>query len=195
MASSAVRPARDRLLEAASRLFYAHGMNATGIDAVVAEAEVAKKSLYNNFSSKEELMLAYIEARHEEWLQLYREREALASSATARVLAVFDAYIDHASAAYEHGFRGCGLLNAAAELPAGAAGRSAVRQHKEQVETILAEHLRSLTEDEDVAVATAEHLSFLLEGAISRAGLEGGPDRLRRARALAASLLDALASR
>ncbi|GAB3054794.1 TetR/AcrR family transcriptional regulator [Sediminivirga luteola] len=199
MAPSTARPARARLLEAASRLFYAHGMNATGIDAVVAEADVAKKSLYNNFSSKEELMLAYIEARHEEWLQLYREREELASSATARVLAVFDAYIDHASQAYEHGFRGCGLLNAAAELPAGAAGRTAVRQHKEQVEAILAEHLRSLTaeadEGERVAVATAEHLSFLLEGAISRAGLEGGPDRLRHARALAASLLETLAAR
>ena len=50
--------ARERLLAAASRLFYAQGMTATGIDAVTAEAGVAKMSLYNNFSSKEELMRA-----------------------------------------------------------------------------------------------------------------------------------------
>lgn len=116
-----------------------------------------------------------------------RER-VLAASARERVLAVFDAYIDHAQSGYVHGFRGCGLLNAAAELPAGAPGREAVRRHKEQVESILAEHLR----DAGVAdpAGTAEHCAFLLEGAMSRAGLEGGPGRLTHARALAAALMD-----
>lgn len=183
--------ARERLLEAASRLFYANGMVATGIDAVTAEAGVAKMSLYNNFSSKEELMLAYIEARHEEWLQFYRDRAEHADSAVDGVLAVFDAYIDHASAAYPHGFRGCGLLNAAAELPAGSAGRDAVRRHKEQVEAILAGHLLAVA-PAPAATEAAEHLAFLLEGAMSRAGLEGRPDRLMRARDVARVVIEAL---
>ena len=119
----AKRPARESLLEAAARLFYSDGVAATGIDSITAAAGVAKKSLYNNFASKADLVAAYLAARHEEWLALYRERAAAAVTPQDRVLAVFDAYIDHANFAYEHGFRGCGLLNAAAELPAGAPGR------------------------------------------------------------------------
>ena len=193
MASTEVRSgsARERLLDAASRLFYADGMVSTGIDAITAEAGVAKKSLYNNFSSKEELMLAYIEARHAEWLDLYRARAEAAATPREGVLAVFDAYIDHASAGYAHGFRGCGLLNAAAELPAGSAGREAVRRHKEQVESILATHLAAITSPGPAAHA-AEHCAFLLEGAVARAGLEGAPDRLLHARQLASALVDAL---
>src|SRR5208282_2055634 len=111
--------ARQQLLEAAARLFYADGLAATGIDTITAEAGVAKMSLYNNFSSKADLVRAYLEARHEEWLALYRRRLESARDPREAVLAVFDAYTDHAALAYQHGFRGCGLLNAAAELPAG----------------------------------------------------------------------------
>ncbi|BBE24583.1 TetR family transcriptional regulator (plasmid) [Arthrobacter sp. MN05-02] len=188
---SGVGSARERLLGAASRLFYADGMAATGIDAITAEAGVAKMSLYNNFSSKEELVLAYIDARHEEWLELYRHRAANATSPVDGVMAVFDAYIDHASVAYLHGFRGCGLLNAAAELPVGAPGRDAVRRHKEQVESILVGHLAGIVSQSE-AEETAEHLTFLLEGAMSRAGLEGQPDRLERAKAIGRELVGSL---
>ena len=186
-----MRPARERLLTAASRRFYDDGVNATGIDAITAEAGVAKKSLYNNFSSKAELVSAYIDARHEEWLGLYRAHSSQAVTSEDRVLAVFDAYIDHANDAYGNSVRGCGLLNAAAEFPAGAPARVAVRAHKEQVERILVEGLDVLT-DEGNARDLAEHFSFLLEGAVARAGLEGTPARLERARDIAARMLSAL---
>ena len=183
--------ARDRVLAAAARLFYAHGIEATGVNAITAAAGVAKMSLYNNFASKDDLVNAYIEARHEEWLGLYAVRVSGATTASERVTAVFDAYIDHAELGYEHGFRGCGLLNAAAELPVGAAGREAVRRHKEQVESILVSHLTELTSPAD-ATMLAEHCSFLLEGAMARAGLEGASTRLVHARALAASVVAGL---
>jgi AcrR family transcriptional regulator len=185
--------ARQQLLEAAARLFYADGLAATGIDTITAEAGVAKMSLYNNFSSKADLVHAYLEARHGEWLDLYRRRLERADGPRDRVLAVFDAYADHAALAYEHGFRGCGLLNAAAELPAGDPGRAAVRAHKEEVEDLLAGHLEAMVPgDPDRARAMAEHLSFLLEGAVARAGLEGGDARLRHAREIASGLIGAL---
>ncbi|MEU3431119.1 TetR/AcrR family transcriptional regulator [Streptomyces gardneri] len=187
------RPARKRLLEAAARRFYADGVAATGIDTITADAGVAKMSLYNNFASKSELVLAYLDARHEEWLGLYRARIERAGGPRDGVLAVFDAYADHAAFAYEHGFRGCGLLNAAAELPAGDPGRGVVRAHKEEVERLIAGHLEELLPERPTeARATAEHLAFLLEGAMARAGLEGDGERLRHARALAATLLDRL---
>ncbi|MFE7582461.1 TetR/AcrR family transcriptional regulator [Streptomyces gardneri] len=187
------RPARKRLLEAAARRFYADGVAATGIDTITAEAGVAKMSLYNNFASKSELVLAYLDARHEEWLGLYRARVERAGGPRDGVLAVFDAYADHAAFAYEHDFRGCGLLNAAAELPAGDPGRGVVRAHKEEVERLIAGHLEELLPERPAeARATAEHLAFLLEGAMARAGLEGDGERLRHARELAATLLDRL---
>ena len=187
------RPARELLLDAAARLFYARGVAATGIDTITAEAGVAKKSLYNNFTSKADLVGAYLEARHEEWLGLYRKRLEGAVAPAEQALAVFDAYLDHANAAYQHGFRGCGLLNAAAELPTGDPGRAAVRQHKEEVQDLLARHVTALVPGRESQVpAVAAHLAFLLEGAMARAGLEGGDAPLRQARAIAAQLLDAL---
>jgi AcrR family transcriptional regulator len=186
--------ARDRLLTAAAECFYDRGVTATGIDTITATAGVAKMSLYNNFASKDELVLAYLEARHEEWLRLYRARLKTAHDARAGVVAVFDAYLDHAEMAYAHGFRGCGLLNAAAELPAGSPGRDAVRRHKEQVESLLAAHLAALGVVSGGRVASlAEQLAFLLEGAVARAGLEGTSERLHHARALALQLVDAVA--
>lgn len=174
------RPARERLLAAAAECFYANGVNGTGIDTITAAAGVAKMSLYNNFASKDDLILAYLTARHEEWLGLYRARLAQAEDPMARILAVFDAYIDHAEMAYSHGFRGCGLLNAAAELPAGAPGRAAVRRHKEEVESILATHLEEFAID--ARRDLAQDLSLLLEGAVVRAGLEGNSQLLHYAR-------------
>lgn len=187
------RPAREALLEAAARRFYANGLTGTGIDAITAEAGVAKKSLYNNFASKADLVTAYLYARHEEWLALYRARLEKAATPQDRVLAVFDAYADHADLAYEHGFRGCGLLNAAAELPAGDPGRAVVRRHKEEVEALLAEHLAELLPDAAGHTAPlAQHLAFLLEGSMVRAGLEGDDRCVLEARRIAATMIGAL---
>ncbi|MBO1336866.1 TetR/AcrR family transcriptional regulator [Streptomyces sp. VRA16 Mangrove soil] len=193
MTSTGKGAAREQLLAAAARRFYADGVAATGINAITAEAGVAKMSLYNNFSSKADLVKAYLDARHEEWLELYRRRLAGTSDARGGVLAVFDAYADHAAFDYEGGFRGCGLLNAAAELPPGDAGRTVVRRHKEEVESLLALHLTELLPGRDDEVrALAEHLAFLLEGSVVRAGLEGAGTRLRHAKTLAEQLLDRL---
>lgn len=187
-------PARDRLLKAAAELFYAEGVGATGIDAITARAGVAKMSLYNNFSSKSDLVNAYIQSRRAEWEGLLDERMRHAATPKERVLAVFDSYVDHAALAYEWGFRGCGLLNAAAELPVGDCGRTSVAAQKEDVERLFEEHLADMRPGEDALVSeTAEHLSFLLEGAMSRAGLDGHDGRLKAARKIALSLLDRLA--
>lgn len=180
------RPARDRLLQAASEEFYASGVTGTGIDTIIATAGVAKKSLYNNFDSKDALVAAYLEERHREWLALFEARLAKAATPAERVLAVFDAYADHVHFDYRDGWRGCGLLNAAAELPVGHPGRAAVRAHKDEVEGLLREHLAEITETPD---ALAAHLSLLLEGSMAKSGLEGTDAWVQTARGLAEALL------
>src|SRR5690606_34124670 len=119
----------------------------------------------------------YLQIRHAEWLSLYEARVQQAKGPAERDLSVFEAYADHAEHAYERGFRGCGLLNAAAEFPAEDAGRKAVRAHKEEVEALLNKHLTELMpSDMERSTRLARHLAFLLEGAIVRAGLEGNSD-------------------
>ncbi|NLP56189.1 TetR/AcrR family transcriptional regulator [Acinetobacter baumannii] len=184
------KTARQKILDAAATLFYNDGITATGINTVTAKADVAKMSLYNNFSSKGELVEAYIAARHQEWLDLYQKRLEKTKTAKEAILAVFDAYQDHAEFAYEKGFRGCGLLNAAAEFPANSSGRNAVRQHKEQVEAIVAEHLNHLLKDSQRVSYIASQLAFLLEGSMARAGLEGSSRQLQLARQMAEDILD-----
>ncbi|MFX5598568.1 TetR/AcrR family transcriptional regulator [Acinetobacter baumannii] len=184
------KTARQKILDAAATLFYNDGITATGINTVTAKADVAKMSLYNNFSSKGELVDAYIAARHQEWLDLYQKRLEKTKTAKEAILAVFDAYQDHAEFAYEKGFRGCGLLNAAAEFPANSSGRNAVRQHKEQVEAIVAQHLNHLLKDSPRVSYIASQLAFLLEGSMARAGLEGSSRQLQLARQMAEDILD-----
>ncbi len=187
------RPAREKLLKSASKLFYADGIATTGIDAVTADAGVAKMSLYNNFASKSDLVAAYLNERHQEWLGLYRSRLEHAADPVSRLLSVFDAYTDHAHFEYKRGFRGCGLLNAAAELPAGDPGRDTVKLHKEEVEALLATHLDELAPQRGkLNAVTARQLSFLLEGAMARAGLEGNDTCLSEARQMANDLVSAL---
>ncbi|EKN6086430.1 TetR/AcrR family transcriptional regulator [Yersinia enterocolitica] len=184
--------AYEKLLNAARVLFYNHGINGTGIDAIVKRAGVAKKSLYNNFASKDELVATYLMVRHEEWLALYDRRFQVAGTPRERVMAVFSAYGDHADYAYENGFRGCGLLNAAAELRAGTPGRQAVREHKEEVENILAVHLTELMNgNAESARSMARHFAFLLEGSISRAGLEGNSNCVMQAGLIAEQMMEA----
>lgn len=186
-------PVRERLLKAAAELFYSDGVGATGIDAITARAGVAKMSLYNNFSSKADLVNAYLQARHAEWQELYQERLRHAATPQERVLAIFDSYVDYAACEYERGFRGCGLLNAAAELPMGDSGRATVASQKEEVERLFKEYLRDIKPEANAAVdETAEHLSFLLEGAMARAGLDGHDARLKTARKIAVSILQQL---
>ncbi len=190
MAEESSLPVRERLLAAAAVLFYEQGIAATGIDSITKRAGVAKQSLYNHFASKAELVSAYLQVRHQEWLDLYAKRLQAATTPQAGVLAVFAAYQDHAERAYEHGFRGCGLLNAAAELPVGADGRDIVRAHKEQVEQILHSHLQALFSDRHTVESLARHLAFLLEGAITRSGLEGSSACMQQAAAMAEHLLN-----
>ena len=82
---------RQHLLATAWRLFYRHGYRPVGIDTLLAEADLAKMTLYNHFSSKDDLIVAVIRKRSEEVLVGLADAVATAGrSSEARVLAVFD---------------------------------------------------------------------------------------------------------
>jgi len=120
------RPARTRLLETATRLFYAEGVHAVGVDRIIAEAAVAKATFYHHFASKDDLVLAYV-VEHSSW-----QRAAIATiedaSPRARLEKIFAAMCDlGAGPAY----RGCPYINVAAEYPDPAHPvRQAVAEHR-----------------------------------------------------------------
>ncbi len=105
--------ARERLLAAAEELFYEEGINTVGIDRVIERAGVAKASLYNVFGSKDELIRAYLGARHEARKERVAQRLARHDTPREKILALFD---DMRETAAKAGFRGCAFVRASAEL-------------------------------------------------------------------------------
>ena len=183
------KTAKQKILDAAAILFYNDGIISTGINSITDKAKVAKMSLYNNFPTKADLITSYIEARHQKWLDLYALRNQQAHTPIDKIVAVFEAYQDHAEFAYEKGFRGCGLLNAAAEFPAHSAERLAVKAHKDEIENIISTQLAYIISDADKVKQMALLLSFILEGSIARAGLESSSEKVQAATAMVKTLL------
>lgn len=84
--------ARDRILETAYDLFSRHGTLAVGVDRIVAEAGVAKMTLYRHFPSKDDLVIAFLQRRRERWAGWLRsEAERLAPDVRDRPAALFEA--------------------------------------------------------------------------------------------------------
>ena len=105
---------RERLIEAGLKLFYREGFHATGIDAVIAEAGVAKKTLYTHFKSKEDLILAVMRRRDELYRSWFmREVEKRSTSPEKRLLACFDVIGGWVKSKQ---FYGCACINASAEF-------------------------------------------------------------------------------
>jgi AcrR family transcriptional regulator len=90
--AAATDDARERLLRTAYDLFSVHGIQAIGVDRIVAESGVAKTTLYRHFRSKDELALAVIARREERWSRDWLQAEALARGRTGeeRLLVLFD---------------------------------------------------------------------------------------------------------
>ncbi|KAA2262372.1 TetR/AcrR family transcriptional regulator [Solihabitans fulvus] len=102
--------ARRRLLDTASRLFYAEGIHTVGIDRIIAEAGVAKATFYHHFKAKDDLVIAYLTEEYGRQRVVF---EAIEGSGTERIGAIFDML---GTASCGPGFRGCPFLNAATEF-------------------------------------------------------------------------------
>jgi AcrR family transcriptional regulator len=109
-------PAGERILTAASALFYARGIRTVGVDAIADAAEVTKKTLYDRFGSKDNLIAAYLEERNRVWHLFLDEQLAARAPRTPEevILALFAALTDWLAVSQ----RGCGFINASVELAA-----------------------------------------------------------------------------
>src|SRR5215207_9345724 len=121
--------ARQRLLETADRLFYAEGVRSVGIDKIIAEAGVAKMTLYTHFPSKDDLIVAVLQYREGQVLEFFRaSMERHGERTKGKLLAFFAALKEWFESP---GFRGCAFQNAAVELAdPDHPGTAFVRGHK-----------------------------------------------------------------
>jgi AcrR family transcriptional regulator len=177
--------ARERLLEAASELFYDEGVHTVGIDRVIERAGVAKASLYNTFGSKDELVRAYLEGRHavtSARITRYLERY---SDPRDRLLGVFEAQGELFA---EPGFRGCAFVSASAESPGEAVSRAA-GEYRGWVRGLLTGLAREVGAPDPENLGRQLHMVY--DGASLSARMDHDPSAAVAARAAAEVLLDA----
>lgn len=167
-------------------MFYREGIRAVGVDAIAAEADVTKKTLYEKFGSKDRLVAAYLRARDERfraWLVGVVDRQG--GTASERLLSTFDAL---AGWMERENPRGCGFVNAAAELPHDDhPARAVVMDQKMWLRGYLAELATEggAEDPEDLA----GRLMILHEGATVTNALGTATDAARKAREIASLLL------
>lgn len=176
-------PGAQRILEVASDLFYRHGIHAVGVDTIAAESGITKRTLYDRFGSKNNLVAVYLKARHAAWWGRLQER--LAEASDPRALAVFDAYAGDPLPTD----RGCAFLNAAGELPPDHPAHEVVSAHKRAVRDLVARLVREDRPGLDDPDGTADELFLLLEGSVAHRGIEQGDALQVRARERAERLL------
>jgi AcrR family transcriptional regulator len=177
--------ARDRILSAAYDLFARHGIRAVGIDAIIEHSGVARMTLYRHFSSKDELVLAFLERRDALWsvAWLQAEVERRAKKPVERLLAVFDVISEWFNA---DNFEGCSFINVMLETTErSSAVRAATVMYLERVRLFL-EQLAVQAGIADAA-AFSRQWQLLMNGSIvaACAGDRGAAQRARELGALA----------
>ena len=182
------RPAaRERLLEAATRLFLRDGFRAVGIDTIIAEAGVAKMTLYAHFPSKDDLIVAYLERANEQFWAWLDGASAAVDDPKAKLAAIFDAVGELANSPQ---CLGCTFQGTAAEFPDPEhPGHRVALAHKQTVRArlgTLAEHA-GLRQPEDLA----DQLLLLMDGAWVAARMFGPHNPAVQVAAAARALIEA----
>jgi AcrR family transcriptional regulator len=179
-------PGARRILEVASKLFYERGIHAVGVDTIAAESGVTKRTLYDRFGSKDNLVVAYLAARDRSWRELVESRLAGVTDPVARVLVPFDVLPEWLPPSY----RGCSFVNAFAELPEREhPGRQLIVEEK----TWLRDLFHGLLGEAGIARpdSLATVLTSLHEGAIVCYSIVDATDAAAETRAAAETLIRA----
>ena len=180
---------RQRIIAAASKLFYSEGIKSVSVDAVAAAAGVTKRTLYYHFDSKDDLIAAYLGGRDQPNLALFQRWFAESRGGLpARIEAIFK---NLARSARHPKWKGCGFLRTSAEL-ANMPGHPAIRigaAHKKKFESWL----RVTFEAEGIAQASrlARQILLLLDGSFAVVLLHRDPSYIETAGEAAASLTSA----
>lgn len=179
------RPGRERLLAALDGVFYRDGVGAAVLDELLREAGVARGTLYKNFRTRDELVEAYLQARHDATMQALCRIVEDDSTLEAKIDAIFDYLADLVA---DHPFRGCAFVVAAAELPD--ESRPALRWARIHKRASF-ELFRRMFEMDAAAAPSmmAEQLSILYDGALITSAVRPDSDAVNAGRSMAKLVL------
>ncbi len=179
------KDARQRILDAASKLFYEEGIQNVGVDRIVKESSVAKMSLYKHFGSKDDLIVEFLRCSHDDWKNWFTEAvERHNQKLHDRILALFSALDEWV---HLKGFRGCPFINSVVELAnAGHPGASETYEHRTFIRSYLLE--QAGIDGISLSPENVEQLLILMDGAIIGA-MMGNMDAARQASKMASCLL------
>lgn len=177
---------RNELVQKALKAFYQNGFNATGMDTLVKETGISKTSMYKHFRTKEDLILAVLRLRDENFRNwLYRRMEELAETPRDQLIAMFDALEEWFS---EPGYKGCMFIKASSEFQdASHPIHKQSADHKRMLERYVTELATKAGLPEPGKLA--RQLLLLKEGAIVTAHLGHTENAARDAKAAAITLL------
>jgi AcrR family transcriptional regulator len=166
------KSARERVLAAANDLFYRKGIRAVGVEEIASEAGVAKISLYRNFESKDDLIVAYLEQRNVEFCQQWDKRfSPFADDPRAMLNAIMGFFMRRTTQA---GYRGCPFINYANEFPESShPGHRVVQANKSEWRQRLTAIAVALGAPKPKLLA--DGLLLLVEGAYTVSQTLGGP--------------------
>ena len=169
---------KERILETADRLFYLQGLRAVGVDTIAAEIGISKRTLYNHFPSKDELISAYLARR-------FRQPPSTDQPPAKQILGTFDS-LERRFASKD--FRGCPFVNAVAELgPEDKAVKKIAIAFKESRRVWFRDLLMQLNVANADDLAT--QLTLLVDGSIAQDLVRDDPLMARAAKAAARVLL------
>ncbi|SDR35875.1 TetR/AcrR family transcriptional regulator [Pseudovibrio sp. Tun.PSC04-5.I4] len=183
---------RQQLITSAFGLFYEKGVHAVGINEVLAASGVAKKTLYNHFASKDELVSAVLDHRNEAYLSWLQRRLDTADTGLPQVDALFDALDDwfHDREEALFPFHGCFFINVSGECgePDSAIHQQCAK-HKADVEELVLTAMKTLGLSAEKTEEITEALCLLKDGAISKARVQGDKTAAVKAKRAARQLV------
>lgn len=183
---------KQQLIETAFSLFYRHGIHAVGINSILKQANVAKKTLYSYFDSKESLVNAVLAYRDDSFIDWLAARMQEQRAGKAALLAMFDALDDWFNDRVESlaPFNGCLFINTCSEYGDPATPQhQQCHQHKLRVRALIQQQVEALHLKTDKNYLV-DMLAMLKEGAIVTAQVQGDRQAALKARQLAESLLE-----
>jgi AcrR family transcriptional regulator len=180
------RDARERILDTAYELFSRRAIHDVGVDEVIQHAGVAKATLYRHFPSKDDLVIAFLEAREERWTLAWVEAEARRRGSTPeeQLLAIFQLFDEWF---HRDDFEACSFINVLLELgPTHRAGQASVR-HLASIRSIVGRLAEEAGLRDPASFAHSWHI--LMKGSIVAAA-EGDAEAAKRARSMGGLLLE-----
>lgn len=179
------KSARERLLDTADELFYSKGVQTIGIDRILDESGVAKRSLYTTFGSKDALIEAYLKQRHDNTTHRLADAIASVDDPREKILAVFDV---QARTFREPGFNGCAFTNADSEAEPGGVIDHAATEFRAWIRNMFTELAEGVHAENPSQLARQLHA--LYDGGITAAKMDQDPTIAADTRAAAQALID-----